>query len=109
MTTSDLAEHTTTLVSLIGILVLIVQSLTAIIFYGIKGDIKDLKDSMNVFIKEVVARLNKLERSLDSLWAEHRLMMNQSCHDCGEFHHIRRGDVHEESGERDSRGHVVCP
>ncbi len=82
------------LMSIIGGLILLVQSLIAVIFMGIKGDIKEMKDSFIRFNTEVFARLGKLEKDLSALWAEHRTRVeNGTCTTCGKHAHTRATDV----------------
>lgn len=73
----DLAEHIGTILTVMGIMWTIIMSLVAIIFMGIKGDVKEIKDGFAKFIEEVFHRLSTQERSLDKLWAEHRILCKE--------------------------------
>lgn len=88
------------LMSLIGFLVLLVQSLIAVIFLGIKGDIKDVKSMFDRFTTEAFARLGKIEKDLSSLWAEHRTRIeNGTCATCGKHTHTRVADETRREGD----------
>lgn len=82
--TEEIAGHSTTLVTIIGGLLVITQSLVAVIFLGIKGDLREIKTAMQVFTKEIFERLRTVELSIEKLWAEHRITKGT---DCGEHHH----------------------
>jgi Sec-independent protein translocase protein TatA len=100
---SDLAEHVTTLVAVIGGLSVLVQALVAVIFLGIKKDITDIKtamteelksikSSMSGFTVEVFDRLRKVEISIEKLWSEHRMTKELACDTCKDHHHSREED-----------------
>jgi len=68
----DLAEHLGAVFTLVGVLWTLLLGCLIYIFNGVKGDIREVKTSLEKLTGQLFERVTEVEKSIERLWGEHR-------------------------------------